>query len=152
GKRVWLVGISLGGVEQRTEAAEHPEDVEGIVLLAPFLGTGDALDEVEAAGDLASWDPAGDAASAEERGLWFRLWEEIQQLTAEGGEGPEIVLGYGSDDRLARSHRLLARELPEGRVFTVEGGHRWGAWKALWDEVTAAGFPACGSAVSEPAV
>lgn len=148
GKRVWLVGISLGGLGSLLYAAEHPEDVEGIVLLAPFLGEGEVLDEVEAVERLADWDAAGGAASAEARGLWFDLWEEIRKLTAEGGDGPEIVLAFGAGDRLARSHRLLARELPEERIFTVEGGHRWSTWTALWDDLTAAGFPACGGAVS----
>jgi len=145
GRRVWLVGISLGGLGAVLYAAEHPEDVEGVVLLSPFLGNGAALDEVEAAGNLAAWEP-GDAAA---RGLWFRLWERLQELTAaqpeNGAAAPSIYLGYGAGDRLARSHRLLARELPPGHVLHVEGGHDWRTWKELWGGFTAAGVPYCGS-------
>jgi pimeloyl-ACP methyl ester carboxylesterase len=146
GRRVWLVGISLGGLGALLYAAEHPEDVEGVVLLSPFLGNGAALDEVEAAGNLSAWEP-GDAAA---RGLWFRLWERLQELTAEppenGGAAPAIYLGYGDGDRLARSHRLLARELAPDHVLDVEGGHDWRTWKELWSRFTAAGVPSCGDA------
>lgn len=144
GRRVWLVGISLGGLGSLLYAAEHPEDVEGVVLLSPFLGTGEVLDEVEAAGELAAWE-AGDGAA---RGLWFRLWERLQGLAARQGRpgsgAPLLYLAYGADDRLARGHRLLARELPPRQVFRVEGGHDWRTWKELWRRLTAAGVPACG--------
>jgi len=144
GRRVWLVGISLGGLGAVLYAAEHPEDVEGVVLLSPFLGKGAALDEVEAAGELAAWEP-GDAAA---RGLWFRLWKHLQELTAQqpdnGAAAPSLYLGYGDGDRLGRSHRLLARELPPGHVLHVEGGHDWRTWKELWNGFTAAGVPYCG--------
>jgi pimeloyl-ACP methyl ester carboxylesterase len=139
GRRVWLVGISLGGLGALLYAAEHPEDVDGVVLLSPYLGSGDVLDEVEAAGSLAAWEP-GDA---EARGLWFRLWDELRALTAEGSDGPAIYLGFGDDDRLARSHRLLARELPPSHVLHLPGGHDWRTWKELWRRFTAAGVPAC---------
>ena len=41
--RVWLAGISLGGTGSLLYVAEHPEDVDGIVLLAPFLGEDEVI-------------------------------------------------------------------------------------------------------------
>ena len=41
-------------------------------------------------------------------------------------------LAVGLADRFASNHQLLADALPEGRVFTTEGGHDWPQWSRLW--------------------
>jgi pimeloyl-ACP methyl ester carboxylesterase len=46
-ERIWLVGISIGGTGSLLYAAQHPEDVDGIVLLAPFLGNDPVIEEIE---------------------------------------------------------------------------------------------------------
>jgi hypothetical protein len=48
--------------------------------------------------------------------------------------GPELYLGYGSDDRLARTGTLLADALPKERVFIRPGGHDWRTWRRLFSE------------------
>lgn len=146
GKRVWLVGISLGGLGSVLYAANHPDEVDGIVLLSPFLGRGPALEEVEAAGDLQAWDwrpPPEPRGRAEGDEVWYRLWAALRDLTAAHADGPPLYLAYGARDRLAPSHDLLARELPPQRVVTVPGGHDWSSWKTLWRQLTAHGVPAC---------
>lgn len=154
GQRVWLAGISLGGLASLLYIADHPGAVEGVVLLSPFLGDGPALREVAAAASLEDWEPS---RMPEGRPLgddvWFRLWDRIRGLTdGEPGTGvedaprttdPLLYLAYGTGDRLAASHHLLARELPEDHVFTVDGGHDWDTWDELWDRLTAAGVPVC---------
>src|SRR5579863_7578981 len=37
--RIWHLGISLGGMGALLHARAYPETVEGVILLAPFLGT-----------------------------------------------------------------------------------------------------------------
>src|SRR5262245_15611963 len=56
-RRIWLVGVSIGGTGALLYAARHPENVDGIVLLAPFLGEEKVIDEVAAAGGLRNWRP-----------------------------------------------------------------------------------------------
>ena len=48
--------------------------------------------------------------------------------------GPELYLGYGSDDRLARTGTLLADALPKERVFIRPGRHDWRTWRRLFSE------------------
>src|ERR1043165_3038605 len=37
-RRLWLVGISLGGLGSTSLAKEHPDAVAGILAVAPYLG------------------------------------------------------------------------------------------------------------------
>jgi pimeloyl-ACP methyl ester carboxylesterase len=128
--RIWLAGISLGGTGSLLYAAEHPEDVDGLVLLAPFLGEDKVIAEVEAAGGLQGWKtPEPLAADDFQRRLWF--W--LQGATRPPARIP-IYLGWGRDDSFARANGLLARELPPDHVFTASGGHDWKAWTALWTD------------------
>src|SRR5829696_6661814 len=50
--RVWLAGVSLGGTGSILYSIEHPEDVRGITMFAPFLGEEEVRKEIEAAGGL----------------------------------------------------------------------------------------------------
>lgn len=146
GQRVWLSGISLGGLGSLLYMARNPGEIEGAVLLSPFLGKGRVLDEIEAAGSLAAWTPPeiDPATAAPPQGdeVWERLWAFLRQSLA-NPDAPPIYLAYGTNDRLSRSHQLLARELPADRVFEIEGGHDWGTWVPLWEELTKAGVPGC---------
>ena len=139
-RRVWLVGISLGGFGALLYAATYGGDpaigVDGVLAVAPYLGSRGLHDEMLAAGGPASW-VAADAATAPrpmqdgagqdevERALW--RW-----LVRPPAGAPPVYLGYGTEDRLAEGHRLLARVLPSERVSTVPGGHDWPPWLALW--------------------
>jgi pimeloyl-ACP methyl ester carboxylesterase len=124
-KRIWLVGISLGGFGALLYARAHPDRIAGIVLLAPFIGSRGLIAEVERAGGLRHW-------RAE-----TMTTEEQRMLTWLGaGSGlPEMMLGYGTEDRFAAAHRLLASLLPPARIVTAPGGHDWPTWCRLWQEI-----------------
>lgn len=132
--RIWLAGISLGGTGSLLYAAEYSENVDGILLLAPYLGEEDGvIDEVAAAGGLSGWkSPETLAPDDFQRRMWVWLKSGVQ------GKTP-IYLGYGREDYFARANGLLGKELPPERVFTVPGGHDWEAWKAVWEEFLATG-------------
>lgn len=134
-QRIWLVGTSLGGVGSIVYWKSHPEEIAGLVLIAPYLGEEDVLDEIRRAGGLQHWQPHLPLASDD---FGRRIWLTLQQLTAPGSPTP-VLLAYGTKDDLAPGHRLLARELPEARVFTRDGGHDWDTWAALWSDVLASG-------------
>jgi pimeloyl-ACP methyl ester carboxylesterase len=133
--RVWLVGISLGGLGALLLAEHHPDAASGILVIAPYLGEPALAREIEAAGGLGQWTPGETAEDF--RGLWAGL-----QRRRAAGERPPLWLAYGADDRYAYGHRLLASALPASRVLVAEGGHDWAAWRALWAEFLARGaFP-----------
>lgn len=126
-QRVWLVGISLGGFGALGYGVRHPDEVDGIVAIAPYLGPDKLLRQIEAAGGPQAWRPTARPSEADD--LPFEIW---QALTAEPPALPPVDLGYGVDDRLAPGHRLLAQALGPTRVHRVPGGHDWPPWLALW--------------------
>lgn len=140
-EEIWWVGISLGGMASLLVLDERPEAVDGVVLLAPFLGEGETVESVVASGDLLAWRPDPELPAGPDD-LWRRLWRSLQREVADPG-GPPLFLGFGDRDRYREAHRVLARALPEARVRVVPGGHDWQAWTRLWSEMTADGVPIC---------
>ena len=129
--RIWLLGISMGGMGALLHAAAYAAQLEGVVLLAPFLGTRGTIAELTRAGGLDGWPPAGSAATAMERRMLIWLRDALALRPAR----PALYLGYGADDRFAEGHRLLAARLPADRVVTAGGGHDWETWLTLWQGV-----------------
>ena len=152
-RRFWFAGISLGGLgsliyanESRSHAPSAPAPrIDGLLLIAPYLGERSITAEITASGGLAGWAPTGIIAHDDDDRM---LWRWLKTLTLERGRErlPLVYLGYGVDDRFAVAHRLLAAALPSDQVFTAPGGHDWDAWRALWPRMLdAAPLPRCGT-------
>ena len=136
GARVHLVGISMGGLGALIYAQAHPEDVAGVVVLAPYLGGDEVIDEITSAGGLAEWQPPSDPDPDDfQRDIW--TW--LKGYTDPETDRPPLVLGWGTEDDLAPASRLLAEALPDDRVFTTPGGHDWPEWRALWEAILESG-------------
>lgn len=153
GYRVWLAGISLGGLGSLLYAKEHGDapdlGIEGLVVMAPFLGDPPLIEEIQAAGGPLQWQPSADAPRQLEgrksvgHVLWPWLADWHEARTA-GRAGPEIVLAYGLKDGFAPAGEQLAELLPEEDVFTHPAGHDWAAWRPLWQDIVQAGtFDGC---------
>jgi pimeloyl-ACP methyl ester carboxylesterase len=130
-RRIWLLGISLGGMGALTYAHEHPAEIEGVVLLAPFLGLRGTIAEIAGAGGLAHWQPGTLHADDNERRLlaWVKTFEPAAAALR------RIYLGYGTADRFAVASQLLAARLPVTQVTTTAGGHDWPTWLGLWQQL-----------------
>ncbi|WAS92178.1 alpha/beta fold hydrolase [Nannocystis punicea] len=121
--RVWLVGISMGGMGAIWTASMHPGKIDGVVLLAPYLGRRRTLRAIEAAG-AENWQPQA------ETGPWdYEIWRWLKLASA--ARNPPIFLGYGTEDG-DRGRAMLGRMLPPEHVFTRPGGHDWRTWTELW--------------------
>lgn len=144
GERVWLVGASLGGVGALIYAAEHAEEIEGMVLLAPFLGDQEVLDEIRRAGGPLAWRPPAEIGKDD----WQRrVWKYLQEWHARKGPKPAIYVAYGRNDNFAEGIRLLAELLPAENVRHLPGGHDWKTWKSLWQGYLGQGiFDGCANA------
>jgi pimeloyl-ACP methyl ester carboxylesterase len=127
-RRIWLFGISLGGLGAMICATQRTPEIEGVVLLAPFLGTRGLIAEVEAAGGLRHWQ-AGEIDSCDHERV---LLELIQRSLLDADSFPSIHLGYGSEDRYRGASILLSECLPRNRVSAAFGGHDWETWAVLW--------------------
>ena len=132
-RRIWLLGISLGGMGALLYASADPANIEGIVLLAPFLGTRGTTGELVRAGRLAAWSADGSVATMPEQRLL--LW--LQAHLASHAAAPILYLGYGEQDRFAPAHKILADALPPAHVAVAAGGHDWPNWTALWRQLLA---------------
>jgi len=128
-EKTLFVGNSLGGLGSLLYAQEHPDRVDAIVLMGPYLGNERVIREITEAGGVAAWEGPVEPGKADwQRQLW--LW--IKKVTTLDEPGPDIYLIYGNTDRFKAGHALLAAVLPKGRVWEVDGGHDWDAWRAGW--------------------
>lgn len=156
--QIWLAGISLGGYGSMLYAQQHGELVDGVFLMAPFLGNRSLIAEINDAGGVQAWQPgrieqkdANDPRWFEDKDYDRRFWAWLKSYQArrvEKAKHLQIRLGYGTEDRFASSNRLLGTLLPADHVKTVPGGHEWGPWKALWtDFLDRSNFPKCDDAL-----
>jgi pimeloyl-ACP methyl ester carboxylesterase len=133
GVSVWLGGISLGGLFALDYAALHPDELDGLCLLAPYLGNRMLITEIAQAPGLGRWQPGELAETDEER----RIWRYIKNRPA---DSRPLYLGFGRGDRFAAAHELLAATLPADSVDVIAGGHEWSTWVRLWENFLASCF------------
>jgi len=125
-RRIWLVGISLGGFASLGVLMRQPNAIEGVLTIAPYVGQPALLKQVSAAGGVVAYAeraPPSDDLAAE---LWLWIGRSSPALRH------KIHLYTGHDDRLITGQRLLESVLEADHVFEVPGGHDWPAWNALW--------------------
>jgi pimeloyl-ACP methyl ester carboxylesterase len=126
GIALWMGGISLGGLVALEYAATYPDELDGLCLLAPYLGSRILTAEIAQAQGLAAWQPGELAETDEER----RIWRYIQ---TRGADARPLYLGFGAQDRFSEAHKLLADSLPARAVDVIAGGHDWATWSRLWE-------------------
>ena len=125
-QQTWLIGMSMGGMGTLLYSRAHPDEVTGVLALAPYLGERALIDEIKTAGGLAAWNAAGDG---EERALW--RW--LKAISSATERGPNLYVGWGTEDRLREGDGLLGAVLPKDHVISVPGAHKWTSWKKVLD-------------------
>ena len=128
-RHIWFVGISLGGWGSLQYVRQHANKVEGMLLLAPFLGEKKIFDEVTKAGGLDAWRPElNDPLDAQRLVIaWLRDFKQ--------SESPlKFHLSYGESDRFAKPLGWYATRLPAAQVAVIAGGHDWRTWLRLWQQ------------------
>jgi hypothetical protein len=148
---VWLVGISLGGLGVLAYGTAHPERIAGIILLSPYLGRGEVLDEIDDYGGARAWRRArsreldrlrlgrrflrGDDAS-----FYRAVWSFAAEPRRRDGTEVPIYLGYGRWDFLVDDQRLLETAIPERRRLVAWGGHHIGVYRDVLRAFARQGF------------
>lgn len=130
-RQIWLAGISLGGLGALLYADEHPQEVAGLLLIAPYLGEALTAADVATQGGPARWAPP----SLSDDAVGVRAWSAVKRHLARSAASTPLYLAFGTEDRLAPTHRVLADALPPQRVMTTAGGHDWPAWRPLWQRL-----------------
>jgi hypothetical protein len=136
--RIWLLGISNGGAGAILTADRvPPRAADGMVLLAPYLGSRHIAQQITSSGGLRQWEPPtpfdrGDGDQV--------MWRWLKQQVAPSGAAPpsamrELYLGYGYSDGFVFNHRALAAAMPSSHVVATAGGHNWATWRSLWERI-----------------
>jgi pimeloyl-ACP methyl ester carboxylesterase len=133
-EKVWMIGISMGGVGTLMYSYEHPTRLKGVLLMAPFLGDDDVANDVKAAGGLDKWTAPAPATLTEDN-YQRQVWGYLQRTVGKKEPGPDVYLAYGNkDNRVGHNAAILAASMPADRLFTTDGGHDWGPWRNLLDQ------------------
>ncbi len=144
-EHIWLIGNSLGSIGSLSYARKYPNEIDGVVLLGPYLGDRPLINAIRSAGGLMRWDPGEvllKTREDDEKQMWIWLKEHglrgqfragAKDCPKDQGCVPKIYLGYGTNDRFTYAQDLLASLLPPDQVIAIDGGHDWSTWKKLWD-------------------
>ena len=124
--QVWLAGISLGGLGALMYDRAHPGDIDGMLLVSPYLGDEPLYREIQAAGGLSHWRP-GPVQPLSPQNYQRELWRSIQHWPP--ARTRSVWVAYGDSERFRDRIRLLATRLPPGHVFELPGHHNWTLWR-----------------------
>lgn len=125
GARVWLGGISLGGLVAMAHVAARPGVAAGLCLLAPYPGSRPSLNVIDRAGGTDRWQASEDDLRDPE----LRVWQWLQHPPAD----LPVFIGHGREDRFADRIQRVADRFPPASRHIVAGGHDWAAWLPLWE-------------------
>lgn len=131
GARVWLGGISLGGMVAMAHLAARPGVADGLCLLAPYPGSLPSVNVVERAGGADHWQPSEEDLRDPE----LRVWQWLKRPPPE----LPVFIGHGTEDRFAARIQRVAERFPPAARHTVAGAHDWPAWLPLWERFLDAG-------------
>ncbi|HSM10628.1 MAG TPA: alpha/beta hydrolase-fold protein [Lysobacter sp.] len=144
-REVWLSGASMGGMGSVMYDRSYPGEVDGIILLAPYLGDRPILREIAEAGGVERWDPGPPQAIGQDN--WqHEMWRHLQTWADSPDRTRNVWLAYGERDRLRSAMPLLVPLLPPEQVLVRPGGHAWRVWSPALGEVLQAASTARESA------
>lgn len=129
-KSFWLVGISLGGYNALSYYLDHPEEIEGVVLLSPYIGVDKEEDLLHQIRQYVNKD---DLPSITQR-IPYTNWERLASFEKHGSL-KNIYLAYGRQDKFAPGYSEFEQLLPHENIHAIDGNHDWRTWSRLWEEL-----------------
>jgi len=137
-RQVWLLGASLGGLGALMYDGQWPGTIDGIVLMAPYLGEKPLLRQITAAGGLARWNPGPLPEKIDGHNFQHELWRHLQSWAREPSRANNVWLAYGDHDYLRDTMPSLAPLLPPSHVLVRPGSHDWSVWTPASVEILGA--------------
>lgn len=130
-KNIWLVGVSLGGLNSLLFNIKHEKDICGVVTLAPYVANTPLIEDLRDAKEVKNWKPDSDESKlALEKRLQF-LWLWLKEKSSKNKLN-NLYLGYGKQDRYIDAIKLFENILDKNHVVSVEGGHTWVTGQMVW--------------------
>jgi len=127
-REIWLLGASLGGLGALMYDGQWPGTVDGLVLLAPYLGEKPLLEEIAAAGGIAKWNPGPPPPVINGDNFQHELWRHLQGWSRDPSAARNVWLAYGDQDYLRDTMPSLLPLLSPKHVLVREGRHAWSVW------------------------
>lgn len=124
-KKIWLGGISLGGLLALCHNADTPGSVDGLCLIAPYPGSRLTTNAIARVGGLTEWHATADQLIDPE----FRMWQWLQKPPPDF----PVFVGYGTEDRFASGMQQIAECFPPADRHALPGDHDWPVWQVLWE-------------------
>lgn len=137
-RQIWLLGASMGGLGSLLYEREYPDQLDGLVLMAPYMGERKLIDEVRAAGGPAHWQPGPLPVSLQDGEPRREAWRVINRWAGRPARTHQVWLVAGRDDPFFEVAEMIAPLLPADHYLPRDGGHRWTVWNAAATEIFAA--------------
>ncbi|MCW8806857.1 MAG: alpha/beta hydrolase [Rhodanobacter sp.] len=127
-RQVWLAGVSLGGMGTLLYDRAYPGQVDGMLLLSPYLGDGAIRREIRNAGGLAQWNP-GPPQPMGPTTFQHELWRYLKHLSGNPARTHSMWLAYGDSESFRQPIELMSPLLPPDHVIMMPGHHNWKLWR-----------------------
>jgi pimeloyl-ACP methyl ester carboxylesterase len=127
-REIWLAGASMGGVGVTLYEHEHPGELSGLLLMAPYMGGDSLIQEIAAAGGVARWEPGPKPIAVDEANSAREQWRVVKSWSSEAAMRRRVWLVCGDSDRLRRASELIRPTLPPDHYLAPVGGHTWRVW------------------------
>lgn len=136
-RHIWLAGGSMGGTGVLFYENAYPGEMSGLVMMAPWLGSSDILEEVEKAGGILQWNPGPVPEKVDGDNFEREMWRTIKSWQLDPERGQRVWLICGTEDRLLAPSRLMAPALPAGHYVEIPGGHDWDTFQNATRKIVA---------------
>lgn len=127
-REIWLSGASMGGLGVLMYEHEYPGELNGLVLMAPYMGPSSLQKEIRNAGGLAAWDPGPQPPALNRDNVAREQWRVVKSWLTNTSRAQQVWLICGQEDRLRAAADIVATALPADHVLRPPGGHRWTVW------------------------
>lgn len=134
-QEIWMTGASMGGMGTLLYERQYPGELQGLVLLAPYLGGRAILKEITEVGGIAQWRPGPVPETMDRSNYQEELWRYLQTWLQRPEQGQRVWLAYGADDRLRDAVPVIAPLLSKEQILLRPGGHTWDVWVPAAGEV-----------------
>jgi pimeloyl-ACP methyl ester carboxylesterase len=136
-REIWLAGASMGGVGVTLYEHEHPGELTGLLLMAPFMGEESLIKEIAAAGGGATWEPGPKPVEINRANSAREQWRVVKSWSSDNAMSQRVWLVCGESDRLRPAADLIGAVLPPGHYLAPVGGHAWKVWSPGAEEIFA---------------
>ncbi|WP_426689805.1 alpha/beta hydrolase [Rhodanobacter ginsengiterrae] len=127
-RQVWLAGISLGGLGVLLYDQRYPDQIDGLLLLSPYLGDDASQRQIRQAGGLDAWRP-GPPQSIGPDTFQHELWRYLKDWAQRPRRTSSTWLAYGADEPFRQPIEMMSPRLPADHVVMLPGKHNWKLWK-----------------------